>query len=66
MGVFGLSLRTQERDIREVFEQYGPIDDLQIVYDHQTGRSRGFGFIYMKYIEDAMEVRENWHAEDLF
>lgn len=58
MGIFGLSLYTQERDLREVFERYGPIEDLQIVYDHQTGRSRGFAFIYMKYVEDAMEAKE--------
>jgi len=56
LGVFGLSLYTQERDLREVFEHYGPIDDLQIVYDHQTGRSRGFAFIYMRNYEDAVEV----------
>jgi len=54
--VFGLSLYTQERDLREVFEHYGPIEDLQIVYDHQSGRSRGFAFIYMRNYEDAVEV----------
>ena len=54
--MFGLSLYTQERDLREVFEHYGPIDDLQIVYDHQSGRSRGFAFIYMRNYEDAVEV----------
>ena len=54
--MFGLSLYTQERDLRDVFEHYGPIDDLQIVYDHQTGRSRGFAFIYMRNSEDAAEV----------
>lgn len=58
LGVFGLSLYTQERDLREVFEHYGPIDDLQIVYDHQTGRSRGFAFIYMRNYEDAVEAKE--------
>jgi len=56
LGVFGLSLYTQERDLREVFEHYGPIEDLQIVYDHQSGRSRGFAFLYMRNYEDAVEV----------
>lgn len=56
--MFGLSLYTQERDLREVFEHYGPIEDLQIVYDHQTGRSRGFAFIYMRNREDAVEAKE--------
>jgi len=54
--VFGLSLYTQERDIREVFEHYGPVDEAQIVYDHQSGRSRGFGFVYMRNYDDAIEV----------
>lgn len=56
LGVFGLSLYTQERDLREVFSRYGPIDEVQIVYDHQTGRSRGFAFVYMRNMEDAIEV----------
>jgi len=54
--VFGLSLYTQERDLREVFEHYGPVGEVQVVYDHQTGRSRGFAFIYMKSHSDAIEV----------
>lgn len=56
--MFGLSLRTQDHDIRDVFERYGPIDDLKIVYDHQTGRPRGFAFIYYKNLEDAIEAKE--------
>jgi len=58
LGVFGLSLYTQERDLRDNFERYGPIDDVQIVYDHQTGKSRGFAFLYFKDLEDAVEAKE--------
>lgn len=54
--MFGLSLYTQERDVKELFQRYGPVEDMQIVYDHQTGRSRGFAFIYMRNLEDAVEV----------
>ena len=56
LGVFGLSLYTQERDLRERFERYGPIEEVQVVYDHQTGRSRGFAFVYYENHEDASEV----------
>ncbi|KAK2159436.1 hypothetical protein LSH36_153g02036 [Paralvinella palmiformis] len=56
VGVFGLSLYTQERDLREVFGRYGPLEEVQVVYDHQTGRSRGFAFLYFRNLEDAMEV----------
>ena len=62
LGVFGLSLYTQERDLKEVFSRYGPVEDIQVVYDHQTGRSRGFAFLYMKNMEDAMEVRSKHTA----
>jgi len=58
VGVFGLSLYTQERDLREFFSHYGPIDEVQIVYDHQTGRSRGFGFVYYRNLDDAVDAKE--------
>lgn len=58
IGVFGLSLYTQERDLREVFSRYGSIEEVQVVYDHQTGRSRGFAFIYYRNLEDAEEAKD--------
>ena len=42
--------------MRERFERYGPIEEVQVVYDHQTGRSRGFAFVYYEHHEDAAEV----------
>jgi transformer-2 protein len=57
--VFGLSLETGTRELRDVFGQYGPIEDIQIVYDYHSGRSRGFAFIYMKNIDDAIEAKES-------
>lgn len=57
VGVFGLSLYTGEKEIRELFSKYGPIEQVQVVYDHQTGRSRGFAFIYYEDVEDAIDVR---------
>lgn len=56
LGIFGLSIYTQERDLKDVFSKYGPIEDVQIVYDAQTGRSRGFAFVYFEDKNDANEV----------
>lgn len=56
LGVFGLSLHTTERDLREVFSKHGPLSDVCIVYDQQSRRSRGFAFIYFENKDDAAEV----------
>ncbi|WVQ72369.1 hypothetical protein IAR50_001921 [Cryptococcus sp. DSM 104548] len=53
LGVFGLSVRTTEKDLREEFSPYGEVEKVVIVYDQRTGRSRGFGFITMRSIDDA-------------
>uniref|UniRef100_A0A452DJN2 Transformer-2 protein homolog beta n=1 Tax=Capra hircus TaxID=9925 RepID=A0A452DJN2_CAPHI len=58
LGVFGLSLYTTERDLREMFSKYGPIADVSIVYDQQSRRSRGFAFVYFENVDDAKEAKE--------
>ncbi|XP_065314869.1 transformer-2 protein homolog beta-like isoform X2 [Gordionus sp. m RMFG-2023] len=58
LGVFGLSLYTRERDLREIFSKYGNVEDVVIVYDHASRRSRGFGFVYFQTIEDAAYSKE--------
>lgn len=56
LGVFGLSLYTDERVLKEVFSQYGPVEGIQVILDHHSGISRGFGFIYMRHLDDAIRV----------
>ncbi|KAL7421670.1 hypothetical protein Q5752_003439 [Cryptotrichosporon argae] len=53
LGVFGLSIRTRERDLEDEFMRCGDVEKVVIVYDQRTDRSRGFGFITMRTIDDA-------------
>lgn len=39
IGVFGLSLYTGEKDLRELLEEYGKVEEIQVVYDHQVSLS---------------------------
>lgn len=43
--VGGIPLTLTEDEMREYFSNYGEIVELQIMLDHVTGRSRGFGFV---------------------
>ncbi|XP_029919314.1 transformer-2 protein homolog alpha isoform X2 [Myripristis murdjan] len=65
LGVFGLSLYTTERDLREVFSRYGPLAGVNVVYDQRTGRSRGFAFVYFERIEDSKEAMERANGMEL-
>lgn len=58
LGVFGLSLYTQERDLRDVFGRYGELEECNVVYDRQSGRSRGFAFVYYRSVDDAIEAKD--------
>ncbi|TNN25139.1 Transformer-2 beta [Liparis tanakae] len=65
LGVFGLSLYTTERDLREVFSKYGPLTHVNIVYDQQSRRSRGFAFVYFENCDDSKEAKERANGMEL-
>jgi len=46
--VGGLPQEAKEADIKEYFEQFGEIDNINLKTDPHTGRSRGFAFIVYK------------------
>nr|KAF6382551.1 hypothetical protein mPipKuh1_008913 [Pipistrellus kuhlii] len=56
LQVFGLSLYTTERDLREVFSKHGPIVDVSIVYDQLSRRS--IASVYFENVDDAKEAKE--------
>ncbi len=45
--VGNLSFDSTESDIREMFEEFGTVDEVKMITDRDTGRPRGFGFIEM-------------------
>ncbi|KAH7426141.1 hypothetical protein KP509_11G086800 [Ceratopteris richardii] len=52
--VGGLASSVTENDFRKYFEQFGTITDVVVMYDHNTQRPRGFGFITFD-SEDAVD-----------
>ncbi|KAL4075640.1 hypothetical protein J3A83DRAFT_4356879 [Scleroderma citrinum] len=65
LGVFGLSIRTQERDLDEEFTRFGRVEKVTIVYDQRSDRSRGFGFIKMASVEEATRCIQELNGVEL-
>ncbi|KAK9862706.1 hypothetical protein WJX84_008352 [Apatococcus fuscideae] len=57
--VGGLAPDTDEDQFQEYFERYGKVTEAQIMQDHTSGRSRGFGFITF---EDESSVEQCFAA----
>jgi cold-inducible RNA-binding protein len=47
MYVGNLSFETTENDLQDLFEQHGAVNEVQLMMDRFTGKSRGFAFITM-------------------
>ncbi len=45
--VGNLPFKATEESIREIFEAHGPVQEVAIILDRETGRSRGFAFVTM-------------------
>ena len=45
--VGNLSFQTEEPQIEQLFSSLGDVASVRLVRDHDTGRSRGFGFVEM-------------------
>lgn len=42
-----LNFRTSSEDLQSLFEQFGEVSSAKVIVDHDTGRSKGFGFVEM-------------------
>lgn len=63
--VGGISWGTTEDGLRSAFEQYGDVEDVKIITDRETGRSRGFGFVTFVNGQDADTAIDNMNGSEL-
>jgi RNA recognition motif-containing protein len=47
MYVGNLSFETTENDLQDLFEQHGTVNEVQLMVDRFTNKSRGFAFVTM-------------------
>ena len=65
MYVGNISFQCSEEDLTEFFETIGPVGDVSLVLDNETGRPRGFGFVTMRNKADGERAIEELDGKDL-
>ncbi|MEZ5176372.1 MAG: RNA-binding protein [Acidimicrobiia bacterium] len=53
-----------EESVRSTFEAIGPVQDVALITDRDTGRSRGFAFVEMA-DDDARKAMQELDGQDL-
>ena len=48
-----LNSSTTGDDLQEIFSQYGEVSSAKVIFDRETGNSKGFGFVEMPNAEEA-------------
>ncbi len=65
MYVGNISFQCTEEDMTEFFETIGPVGDVSLVLDNETGRPRGFGFVTMMKKADGERAIEELDGKEL-
>lgn len=60
-----LNFRTESDDLRTAFEAFGVVDSAKVIFDRETGRSRGFGFVEMPNDDEGRAAIEALDQSDL-
>lgn len=63
--VGNLSYKTEEDNLKELFETYGEVDSVKIITDKFSGRSKGFGFVEMPDSAQALKSIEELNNKEI-
>ena len=63
--VGNLSFETTENDLQDLFEQHGTVNEVHLMMDKMTGKSRGFAFVTMNDNAQADAAKTALNGHDL-
>ena len=63
--VGNLAFETTENDLQDLFEQHGAVNEVQLMTDRMTGKSRGFAFVTMNDAEQAKAAMGATNGKEL-
>lgn len=56
--VGGLSWSVDEKSLKDAFSSFGDVTEVRIVYDKDSGRARGFGFVIFSNEDAAKSAKD--------
>jgi RNA recognition motif-containing protein len=62
--VGNLPFSVTEADLRQLFEEYGTVESVNVITDRDTGRPRGFAFVEMENAENADKAIQSLDGQD--
>ena len=63
--VGNLSFNTTENDLQDLFGGVGPVQEVIIMQDRMTMKSRGFGFVTMSETADGQKAIDQFHGKQV-
>ncbi len=63
--VGNLSFESTENDLQDLFEQHGTVNEVHLMMDRMTGKSRGFAFVTMSDDTQANAAMSALNGRDL-
>ena len=63
--VGNLSFETSKNELQTLFAQTGTVENVSLIEDRETGRSRGFGFVEMSTKEEGAAAIEKLNGQEL-
>jgi RNA recognition motif-containing protein len=53
-----LNSRTNNESLKDLFEEFGEVSSAKVIFDRETGNSKGYGFVEMPNEEEAIQAIE--------
>lgn len=60
-----LNFRTDGDALKQAFEQYGEVSSAKVIMDHETSKSKGFGFVEMPNDDEANQAINSLNETEL-
>ena len=63
--VGNMSYNTSEDELRDLFGQFGTVEEVAVITDRETGRPRGFAFVTMPDNGEGQQAIEALNGQDV-